>query len=205
MENVINFLIENGWILIVGFSALVFGIIILISIKEGRKRKHLKETTLPRRFKYLDTFYFIYHSGDDTQTIAYNLIQDRSNNNKYLMFTGEFENCFFVEYNNPRLVTGKKGLVSKMPKVEFNQEGNLWVLKENQQKIIIENGMLNLHVEYKFYKTNYRVIVEENEITDKKDKYCPKLLHINENYDYSILEDAIVINGVAEFDNLYGN
>ena len=204
MDKVIEYLNENGWLIIIGFMALVFGIIILAIIKQGNHIKKLKETTLPRRFKYLDTFYYIDSDGEDTETVAFNIIKDNSDDRVYAMLVNSFEHCFFVEYNNPRLVTGKKGLVSNMPKVEFNMEGNVWIEKE-MPFCTIEGGLAKIHLEYAFVKTDVKLVVDENQIEKTFDKYNPKLLHINESYDYSILENAILINGIAQFDNYYDN
>ena len=120
------------------------------------------------------------------------------------MLVNSFENCFFVEYNNPRLVTGKKGLISNMPKVEFNMEGNVWI--ENEMPFCtFEGGLAKIHLEYSFVKTDAKVVIDESQIEKTFDKNHPKLLHIIDYYDYSILENATYITGIAQFDNYYNN
>ncbi len=205
MDNLYNFIGNYMPYIMIAFFVFIFGLAIYAIVKNGSDRKKLKETTLPRRFKYLDTFYFIDSSGEDSETVAYNLIQDRTNDKMYLILVSQFENCYFIGYKEPRLVTGKNGFTSKMPKVEFNQEGNFWVKKEEPSQLVIEDGMIKLHLEQSFVKTDLKLIIDKNQITSMKYKFYPELFHINESYDYSILEQATIIYGVAEFDNYYNN
>ena len=197
---------------IVSHIEIVFGLILLIVIisffvyasKINKRNKKLKETQLPRRFKYLDTFYFSYYDGEDTQTISFNIIEDLSNSNKYAMITNQFDHCFFVEYKEPRLVTGKKGFTHKMPKVEFEQQGNYWVANEIENAISNENGLFHIHFSYGLFKRDFTLVYDKKNHPDIKRNYI-ELFHLNQLIDISVLNNITFIDGIAEFDNIYNS
>ena len=175
MSNIIDFISNYSAFVFIIIIIIIFFGVIKLAIKSNKKIKELKETQIPRRFKYLDTFYFTYSDGEDSHTVAFNIIEELGSKKTYAMPYNEFEKCVFIAYRNPRLVMGK-GLVSKMPKVEFNQEGNFWVSEELDGLYSNDNNVINLTLKTWVFKKSFTVVYDKKNNPDKLElkRYCSK-------------------------------
>ena len=185
------------WIMFIGGSMFIIGFtifVVIYGVKAGKEyRKNLMALMPKRRFKYLDSFYYVkifYHSADETSSrrfIIYHVIQDTDSKKIYAIgesgtnvrFQKVFDNTKLLRIDNIDGISTRK----EWKEVNYDDVGSFWIDKE-----LID-----------YYQNNGEKIMIS--YFGKKDKIkLSEMYNRNPKYDISLLDKAIFITGYAEFD-----
>ena len=177
------------------FLVIIAIVLISIFLYIYFKGKEIKKNSPKQRFKYLDTFYYHVFSGagddSDFNSKVYIVVCDIETSDIYAVPQTSFTNGTYEPATNS--VLKGKGLRSNFKKVEYGDQGSLWIDKEKSN----------------FYERNEELVKFGNDMvsyTKEKDKgfysssEMPKLHNIDNKNDVSLLDKAKFVIGIAEFD-----
>ena len=178
-------------IFVIGFTIFV----IVKAFKGGKKyREELMTTKVPRRIKYVDTFYYYksyYQGTDDSSTIQhyiYHIFED--NSSKQLYALSDYNTNLRLEQilGNTKVLridSIKKFTTRKdWKEANYGDEGNIWIDEELNDIYHREDD-----------KAIFTYGKEKHDV-----KFKTELYHRNEQYDYSVLDKVKFITGYAELD-----
>jgi hypothetical protein len=186
----------------IAMIALAVILIIVGLIYNSINSKRTKTKYEEKRFKFLDVFY--YHKYDNrlehTTFDYYYVVKDLKDNKIYAIPQRQTNSQTEVGLDGKVTIFKGQGIRSNWQRVEFEEEGSLWVKKELSE-FFQKNGK-----EIKFAYSEKLIYYKdqdenpEHKIGDlfKKNTYI--LYNANPEYGIELLENATFISGLLEFD-----
>ena len=185
------------WIMFIGGAIFIIGFTIftvIYGVKVGKEyRKNIMISKPKKRFKYLDSFYYvkITHLGTDETSnkdfVVYHVIQDLDSKKIYAIgetgtnvrFQKVFDNTKLLRIDNMDENTTRKD----WKEVNYGDSGSFWI----DQELVdyYSNNGEKVTINY-FGKKD---IVKANQIFNR-----------NKNYNISLLDKTIFITGYLQFD-----
>ncbi len=190
----------------IGTLVMVLFVIGLI-VYATKYNKRIMNTKPKQRFKYLDTFYYSYYSANNDDTVGdtiyviFNIVSDLTSNIIYAIPESSFTNCVHSYINGKFKIMKGRGFATNFKDVDAGTEGSLWIDKEYGADYYKHDGeFIVMGKDKLIYSTDdsQGMYVKVGDGLFKK-KYS-RLTNINPQYDISLLDKAVFVYGVAEFD-----
>ena len=195
MENIFKFMIGFAVVSFV-FIVGIFVFIFKLAKKETNRREKIKMDKPKQRFEYVD--FFFYHtashdSQNDSRTYGYFIIRDVNTSVVYAIHN-RFANVSFdfnSMFNNKKMELFLN--TSPRKDIKFGDSGNFWISDKLNNDFYVRNGeKVKIGVEMFDYAGSIDGV-------DKINNYSV-LYNLNSNYDISLLDKAVFIDGIVEFD-----
>ena len=171
-------------------------IIFKIAKKETKRQEEIKLNTPKHRFEYVDFFFYhIYYGGTkaDIRTYGYFVIRDIDTSILYAIHNRNVN----VSFNFVSLFNNKKMDLflntSPRKEISFNDKGDFWISSTLNDGYYMKDGDCVRIGDENF---KYGGCIEK---TDRIDGYNI-LYNLNSNYDISIFDNVLFINGIVKFD-----
>ncbi len=175
---------------------LVGGLLIFLKVKVNNKIEKIISSNQKHRFKYLDAFYT---RGNTTQTGSgpqfYYVLEDTDTNKTYVVDKALFKNAFCMALGNDDFHLYKK---KTKKRIELYESGSFWIDKALDNFYQRDGMFVTLDGgKYVYSKYESKVVVSGY---GNDDENILLLYNTNPNYDVSLLDNAIFVTGVIEFD-----
>ena len=172
---------------IVGFILYIISSIILNKLRIKKIKKKYEK----RRFKYVDTFYYmVSRTNGFTHCYWYHIIEDCETKKLYGIFGKNTQSKVQPTGAGSIVYGGKLWQI-----IDYLDEGNFWIKEElpdyykrNDQEIILDYDKKFCYYDKNGGKIKYSI--------NKK----PTLSNNNKNYDITLLDKVTFIDGYMEFD-----
>ena len=183
------------------FCALPIIIIVVVAIKENKKRmaKNTEQFELltPRQFTLIDLYSRSYYDGDTTQILLFPLIEDDETHEKFI-FEVSRDTYFWKEYDEQKKPvyldyhSFKKPTFSKNQEIVYNVAGGKYKKREEYGTVEVTEDNVIFH----YYGEEEKGILSRLASNHRKKDYK----HYNDNHDFDDINNAKIIDCFINFD-----